>query len=403
MQAVQNVTISAPARGPQLVPGESRRSAANGAVYFLYALMLAGVSIHLYHKPIYSMDSVQYMGNALLMEETDPVRIHQRVYAEIGRAVPQMEREFLLGHVEGVTKEYAESRRERASNPYRFAEFLPLFAIRPIYNQILWLVSKTGIGLVRSGIVISVGSYFLLGILLFAWLRKYASPLLSFALSFLLMITPPLMALGRETTSDALATLVAFAALYLIFEEQRIAAGLTLLLASIYLRTDFVVLAGPVILACWWEGKIEFWKAGVLSLVAVASVLSINHFAGDYGIKMLYYRNFVGVPIAPGEMTVQFSFRDYLAAFRSGMTLAAESFFLPFLLLGTIGVVSRRMTALFVVTLTYVVLHFVVLPNWQERWVGLFYLSMGVCAATTVGALQRDAATLVMQRNASRN
>jgi hypothetical protein len=61
-----------------------------------------------------------------------------------------------------------------------------------------------------------------------------------------------------------------------------------------------------------------------------------------------------------------------------------ESFFLPFLLLGTVGIVLRRMRALFAVTLTYVLLHFLVIPNWQERWFGVFYLSMAVCAATTI-------------------
>jgi len=208
----------------------------------------------------------------------------------------------------------------------------------------------------------------------------------------LLLVSPPLMAMGRETTADALATLIAFTSLYLIFEKRRLMPGMTLLLASIYFRTDFVVLAAPVILACWWERRIDFWKAAVLAVLAVASVLCINHFAGDYGIKMLYYRNFVGVPIAPGEMTVQFSLRDYVAAFGTGVTLVANSFFLPFLLLGTIGMASKRMRVLFVVALSYVALHFVVLPNWQERWVGLFYLSMGVCAATMAGEVARTTA-----------
>jgi hypothetical protein len=165
-----------------------------------------------------------------------------------------------------------------------------------------------------------------------------------------------------------------------------------LLLASIYFRTDFVVLAGPVLLACWLERRIELWKAGVLALVAVASVLCINHFAGDYGMGMLYYRNFAGVPIAPGEMTVQFSARNYLTMLRSGITLMMASFFLPFLLLGTIGTVSRRMRGLFAVTLAYLLLHFMILPNWQERWFGVFYLSMAVCAAAAVGEVQRDVA-----------
>jgi hypothetical protein len=106
---------------------------------------------------------------------------------------------------------------------------------------------------------------------------------------------------------------------------------------------------------------------------------------------MLYYRNFAGVPIAPGEMTARLSLKDYLSALRGGITLMTESFFLPFLLLGSAGIVLRRMRGLFAVTLAYVLLHFLVLPNWQERWFGVFYLSMAVCAATAVKAAERDA------------
>ncbi len=361
------------------------------AIVGVYLLLLGGCSIHLYRKPIYDLDAIQYMGNALLMEETNIIRIHERVYAEIRRSVPPGDQESLVGHQAGAPDDQNRSRRERAANPYRYAEFLPLFAIRPLYNQTLWLVSKTGLGLVRSGILISVGSYFLLGILVFLWIGRYARRMFTFAISLLLMISPPLTMLGRDPTADALATLIAFAALYLIFEKKRFAPGVTLLLASIYFRTDFVVLAGPTILACWLERRVEFWKASVLVLLAVASVLCVNHFAGDYGIGMLYYRNFVGVPVAPAEMTVGLSVREYFAALRGGITLMTESFFIPFLLLGTIGVVAKPMRVLFAVTLAYASLHFLVLPNWQERWFGLFYLSMGVCAATAVEAAEGDA------------
>jgi hypothetical protein len=88
-------------------------------------------------------------------------------------------------------------------------------------------------------------------------------------------------------------------------------------------------------------------------------------------------------------MTVQFSWTDYVSAFRSGLTLAANSFLLPFLLLGTIGVfLSRRMLALYAVAASYLCLHFMLLPNWQERWFGLFYLTMGVCAVGAGGTVQ---------------
>lgn len=355
------------------------------ALFVVYAVLLSLVSIHLYKNPDYDMDSIQYMANALLMEETDPVVIHQRVYSEINHWVPKAARDQLLGHESGAPEDQNKSRQERATDPYRFAEFLPLFAIRPLYNQTLWLVSKTGLGLLHASILVSVVSYFLLGILVFLWISRYVNGLLAFSMACLLMISPPLLALGRDTTSDALATLIAFSSLYLIFEKQLLTAGLVVLLASIYFRTDNVVLAGPVILVCFIERRLDLLKASVLAMLAVASALSINHFAGDYGIKMLYYRNFIAVPSAPAEMSPQFSFHDYLAAFRAGITLITNSFFVPFLLIGIGGFFGpKRMRSVAAVTSFYVLLHFLVLPNWQERWFGVFYLSMVVVAAETL-------------------
>jgi hypothetical protein len=70
--------------------------------------------------------------------------------------------------------------------------------------------------------------------------------------------------------------------------------------------------------------------------------------------------------IAPGEMEAQFSFKDYVSAFGAGVTVAGKSFFLPFLLLGTIGVISGQMRGLFSVASAYAGLHFVALPH-SER------------------------------------
>lgn len=95
--------------------------------------------------------------------------------------------------------------------------------------------------------------------------------------------------------------------------------------------------------------------------------------------------------IAPGEMEAQFSFKDYVSAFGAGVTVAGKSSFLPFLLLGTIGVISGQMRGLFAVASAYAGLHFVALPHWEERYFGVFYLAMGVSAATAAGVGQRRA------------
>jgi len=358
----------------------------NSAIVLLYLILLAGSTFHVYRTPLYTYDSLQYMGNALLMEETDPVKLHQRVYAEIDK-LPKSIRDHMRGEEKTLpAAANLLSVRDRAANPYHFAEFLPLFSIRPLYNITLYLLAKTGMGLLRAGVVISAASYFLLGILLFRWIVEYATYFAALCIALLTMVSPPIMDLGRENTSDALASLVAFVALYLIFQKQKLLSGIALLLASIYFRTDFVVLAGPIFLFLWLEHRIEFWKATVLSGLALASILTINHFGGDYGIKMLYYRNFVDAPTAPAEMVVHFSFHDYLEAFRHGLTLVGNGFFIPFMLLGIVGTVrGSRLWSVAAITTAYVALHFVVLPNWEERWFGVFYLAMALCAATAGG------------------
>jgi hypothetical protein len=357
----------------------------------LYLILIGSISRHLYKTPVYNMDFVGYMGNALLIEDNDLVRVHANVYSELDRWVPGPAREHLRGHDPGAPEEQNKSRQLRVKDPYRFAEFLPFYAIRPLYNRVLLLVSKTGLGLVRSTVFISAAAFFCLAMLLMAWMQKYVALSFAVVMASLVMICPPVMAVGRETTSDALATLVAFSALYLIFEKRSLLAGLIVLLGSLYFRTDFVVLAGPVLLACWLEHRLKFWQATALAAVAVGSVLSINHFAGDYGIQMLYYRNFIGTPMAPAETAAHFSVRDYISALRSGLTSIAGGFFLPFLLAGVSGLFrSPRARTVAGVTMAYALLHFLVLPNWQERWFTVFYLSMGLSAAMALKGESRD-------------
>ena len=62
-----------------------RIAAIDWVVFSLYVCALGVASVHLYRTPIYAMDAVQYMGNALLMEDTDIVSVHRRVYAELNR------------------------------------------------------------------------------------------------------------------------------------------------------------------------------------------------------------------------------------------------------------------------------------------------------------------------------
>ena len=353
----------------------------------LYIMVLAASTLHLYFTPEYDIDMLGYMGNALLEQQTDPVRIHRDIYGEVTKFLPPIVQQHFRGQQADAPESQNASRRDRAVNPYHFAEFLPFFAIRPAYNHLLWLLSKTGMNLIRASVLISVGSYFLLGVLVFVWTAEYVEGLSAALFAILIMLSPPITQVARFTGADCISTLLALLSLYLIWEKRLLAPGVGLLLFSIYIRTDNVALAVPVILLGVWQRSIPTWKAAVLLALAVGSVLLINHFAGDYGLRMLYYRNFIGTPIAPAEATVSFSILDYEAAFRKGISGALSGVLLPFLIAGAAGFLRcKRLRPFAIVTLAYTFLHFVLLPNWQDRWFAVLYLACGILAVSAVGA-----------------
>ena len=160
------------------------------------------------------------------------------------------------------------------------------------------------------------------------------------------------------------------------------------LLASVYVRTDNAILV-LVVLAyfCLLTDRLSISKAFVLGGMAIASVFLINHFAGDYGWRMLYYRAFIAPPLAPGEFVAQFTFTDYLHALRSGISSAINDQFIPFLLAGVVGVLApqkRQIKALFGIALLYSAARFIIFPLPEPRYFSVFFLIMGLTAITAV-------------------
>jgi hypothetical protein len=344
-----------------------------------YVLILGLATIHFYKSPYWVMDLLGYMGNARLHETTDPVVLHNRVYGELRSSVPPEVFDLLTG-APGVHDENG-AKHDRFLNPNHYVQFLPCFAIRPLYNLTLYCISRTGVGLVQAVRLVSAISYGLLGILVLVWLSRYTrmAPLLA----LLIMLIPHISLLGRNTGADGLSVLLGMLSLYLIFENNQVFAGILILSAAIWVRTDNIALIMPVLLVLLLQKQLEIWKACVVGLLAIFSVLIINHYAGDYGIQMLYYRNFFGIPIAPAEMVVSFTIRQYAYFFLNGFKDMLVSFVPLFLLLGLIGW-NRKTAPLLGIAVIYIALHYVILPNWIDRWMAVLYLLTSMTAAFRV-------------------
>lgn len=373
----------------------------------VFALILSLAALRAYRYPEYSTDGLSYMANAVAMRGASVEEIHDTVYRAAKAGMPAPAFAHLTGNDESAPATENDSFRDRATNSYHFAEYLPCFAIRPIFTELVYVLHYWfGVGLLNSILLIPVASYWVMGCVVLAWLCRYLATEMAVLLSMGLMLTPPLWDLPRSTTPDSLSALMVLSAVFLLFEQRKLLPGLILLIASVYVRTDNVILVGFVLAyLCLAESDLRVSHAAVLSLVAICSVALINHFAGDYGPKMLYYR-IEHTPTAIGEFVPSFGIHDYFRDLRMGIAGALHGHYIPFLLMGVVGLLRRRSHAivgLTIVTLICAAAHLVIYPVPETRYFGLFFAVMGIAMASAISANQaRERTYPIVRRNYTR-
>jgi hypothetical protein len=106
------------------------------------------------------------------------------------------------------------------------------------------------------------------------------------------LFVPELRVLGYGQGTDAFSLLVLLGAFLLIFGFDKISPGVTLLLASIWIRSDNSILALLVLAYLAFRGVIPLWMSAVLAAIAFATPVAISHYGGSYGWKALYSHTF---------------------------------------------------------------------------------------------------------------
>lgn len=162
-------------------------------------------------------------------------------------------------------------------------------------------------------------------------------------------------------------------------------------MASVYIRTDNVILVALLLVyLCLIADRLRLSHGMVLLFLAVGSVIVINHFAGDYGAKMLYYR-IEQAPVAIGEFVPSFGIHEYFAVLKMGISGALHGQYLPFLLMGIIGMLrsrSRAIVELTAVVLVYATMHLIIYPVPEPRYFGLFFAVMVIAMCSTISITQ---------------
>jgi hypothetical protein len=326
---------------------------AKTTAYIAFSLSLA---VACYLRPVPD-DFDRYVYEALIRSPRQPV---QDIYQIVKHESPRVEASSVL------------------DSPEHLAQLEPLYAIRPLYVEAISIFSHR-LAPQKSITFISVLSLFLLAALLLIWTRRPVY-------SALLLLTPAVLTLGRMGTPDAFSTLFVVAGFWLL-TKNLIPPAIFILLISVWIRTDNVLAVVAVLMWLAWTRRLSPLRAGGLIALAVASVLFINHNAGNYGYLVLFRYSFIAGKY-PAEILPTLTMSEYLHAFGVGAesTLPQTA---PWVLLGVVAwrwLPSAR--GLLVTTAAAAAVHFALFPSPEARYLVWAYLLCGIMFV--VGASTRS-------------
>ena len=330
--------------------------------YLCFFLLL---SVWAVRQPHYTWDLLGYVGCSV--DSTDPRDIQRASFDAIRTTVSDEDIR--------VDNPY---RVDVAANPYHFTEQLPFYSIKPIYIALIRALHRTGMPFQKAAVAISAASSFVLALLLWYWLGAYLAGLPLVAACALIMLSPNILVLSRWTTPDCLATTIAAIGLYLILERKSYFWGSSALLLDVWVRTDALVLAGIVFAVLLLCRRLDTAQFLALSILALGSYFTINHFGGNYGWPALFYNSFSGGLAAPGEAVIHLSPSAYAhQVVRGAFLWLISGGFALYVLLGALAIWLNRSslyTYMVSAVLAARVLSYLLYPNGDQRYTAVLFV-----------------------------
>lgn len=313
----------------------------------LYVLGILTICWSCYRHPL-SEDFDRYMYESLVRARQQDV---QTVYGIVKHESPRAESSSIL------------------DSPEHLEKLKPLYAIRPLYVEVIRFLWKAGLGIQQSINLISAASLFGIGILLLFWTDRPLE-------SALLLACSPIVVLGRMGTPDALSGFLVISALWAITYGRQ-AFGISAMLASLFVRTDNLLLFLVVVLWLLLERRIQVWLGCLLCITAVSIAFGINKWAGAYSWAVLFQYSFIGGR-SPADVSSHVSAGEYLRVFiSSGVSLVSRLSI--WLLLAFVAWKNARSDRrLLIVGALSAVAHFVLFPSPEDRYLIWTYVLVGI-------------------------
>jgi hypothetical protein len=331
--------------------------------FFLYVIFCTALAVIAFLRPLATYDRLLYAGAVASLRHSDPVTVHRIARAEFD-AEPSP---FDFANVSAEPYFL-----DLYNNPYHFAQQLGLFRIKFGYVATGYVLWRSGLPILVGLRLISASCLFVIGLTVLAWTHEAL-------LCSLLLLTPPVLNMGRMVTADPLSTTVIVLAIFALVKERPLLAT-GLLLGSILVRSDNIVLV--VIFFAWmfWSHRVRAPVAVLYAAVAIAISVLINSAVGIFGYRVLMQHSFIKPETEPVTHPVLITFAGYLHAL-AGLRAIPYTFMTTWLLVAAVlwkclpkGAFFRE---LFAVTGIYIVVRLLVFPNFDDRMFVWAYLATG--------------------------
>jgi len=331
---------------------------------FLYTSFCGVLATAAYLRPLPTFDRLLYAGAVASLRYSDPVAIHRIARAEFDVQPSPFQFERVA-----VEPYFADVR----DNPYHFMQQLGLFRVKLGYVASGYVLWRAGLPILVGLRLISAFSLFAVGLAVLAWTHDAV-------LSPLLLLTPPVLNMGRMVTADPLSTAMIFLALFSL-ASSRVRLSLCLLAVSMVVRADNVVLV--LFLLAWmvWRKHLRLSAGFLCAALAVATYAVVNRIAGIYRWRVLMQHSFVKPEVDPISHPVLITFAGYLHAL-AGLRAIPYTFMTVWILV-TAAVWKRLRRSsisydLLPLTGVYIVVRLLIFPNFDERFFVWAYLLAGV-------------------------
>ena len=366
------------------------------AAYVALALALAFLA---WGRPLFGWDLLGYVGAVAAIDTHDPQRVQATAYADVRAATPPRIYAQLTGMAGDDAIAY---RRDVARNPDHFAQQLPFYRVRPLYVGLLYVLHKAGLGTPHAVYLVSALSFVVIGILTLIWTSRYLAPAYAAGGSLLLLLTPPVMAVARTPSPDALSAAMVLGALFALVELRQRATFALLMVLAIFVRNDNAIFAVVLFLYFGFAATETRRSASLaigLALLSAVCYFAINRWAGAYGWSVLFHHTFLGFLPAPAEFEQIVTPAQYAAALKHGARSVVDTALPVFGMLWVLAFGLRRRASLLqdllgLIAVT-VALRYLLFPILWDRLLVPYYILIVVLLIAKGACVTGDRATAV--------